>query len=94
MHTRLIPSSGEQLPVIGCGTYRGFDVDFNGAAFRQLREVLDSLFAAGGSVIDSSPMDGRAEAVGGICWERRMPAARHLSPRKSGLAAERPALLR
>ena len=65
MHTRAIPSSGEQLPVIGCGTYRGFDVGLNSAAYRQLPGVLDALFAAGGSVIDSSPMYGRAEAVTG-----------------------------
>jgi aryl-alcohol dehydrogenase-like predicted oxidoreductase len=65
MHTRPIPSSGEQLPVIGCGTYRGFDVAPGGAAFRQLPGVLDALFAAGGSMIDSSPMYGRAEAATG-----------------------------
>lgn len=65
MHTRPIPSSGEQLPVIGCGTYRGFDVGSNSPAFRQLPGVLEALFAAGGSVIDSSPMYGRAEAVTG-----------------------------
>lgn len=65
MHTRPIPSSGERLPVIGCGTYRGFDVDFNGPAFDRLRGVVNSLFEAGGSVIDSSPMYGRAEEVAG-----------------------------
>jgi diketogulonate reductase-like aldo/keto reductase len=65
MHTRPIPSSGEPLPVIGCGTYRGFDVGSQSAAYRQLPGVLDALFAAGGSVIDSSPMYGRAEAVAG-----------------------------
>jgi diketogulonate reductase-like aldo/keto reductase len=65
MHTRPIPSSGEQLPVIGCGTYVGFDVDLKSPAFERLPKVLDALFAAGGSVIDSSPMYGRAEAVTG-----------------------------
>jgi aryl-alcohol dehydrogenase-like predicted oxidoreductase len=65
MHTRPIPSSGEQLPVIGCGTYRGFDVAPGSAAFRQLPGVLDALFAAGGAMIDSSPMYGRAEAATG-----------------------------
>jgi diketogulonate reductase-like aldo/keto reductase len=63
MHTRKIPSSGEQLPVIGCGTYRGFDVERT--AYERLRQVLDKLFSAGGSVVDSSPMYGRAEAVAG-----------------------------
>ena len=65
MHTRLIPSTGEPLPVIGCGTYRGFDVRPDRGAYRRLRQVLDALFAAHGSVIDSSPMYGRAEAVTG-----------------------------
>ena len=65
MHTRPIPSSGEPLPVIGCGTYRGFDVRADRGASRRLQQVLDGLFAAGGSVIDSSPMYGRAEAVTG-----------------------------
>ncbi len=63
MHTRAIPSSGELLPVVGCGTWQAFDV---GAAERApLVEVLRLLFEAGGSVIDSSPMYGAAEAVVG-----------------------------
>ena len=65
MHTRPIPSSGKQLPVIGCGTYRGFDVERGSAACGRLRKVLDALFQADGSVIDSSPMYGRAEAIAG-----------------------------
>ena len=65
MHTRPIPSSGEQLPVIGCGTYRGFDVAPGSVAFRQLPGVLGAMFDAGGSMIDSSPMYGRAEAAAG-----------------------------
>jgi len=56
MHTRPIPSSGELLPVIGCGTYVGFDVPSDAAAHPQLPGVLDALFGAGGSVLDSSPM--------------------------------------
>src|SRR6185503_18758878 len=56
MQTRPIPFSGEQLPVIGCGTYRGFDVRPDSAAYSRLRSVLDALFAAGGSAVDSSPM--------------------------------------
>ena len=65
IHTRPIPSSGEQIPVIGCGTYRGFDVGSDSAAHKRLHQVLAALFAAGGSVVDSSPMYGRAEAVAG-----------------------------
>jgi aryl-alcohol dehydrogenase-like predicted oxidoreductase len=65
MRTREIPSTGEPLPVIGLGTYQGFDVAPGSAANAQLPEVLRALFAAGGSVIDSSPMYGRAEATTG-----------------------------
>jgi diketogulonate reductase-like aldo/keto reductase len=63
MHTRPIPASREEIPVIGLGTYRGFDVTPQSAAYRRLPQVLDALFAASGSVIDSSPMYGKAEAV-------------------------------
>jgi aryl-alcohol dehydrogenase-like predicted oxidoreductase len=65
MHRRKIPSSGATLPVVGCGTWRGFDVDAGPAARAPLAEVLRILFEAGGSVIDSSPMYGAAEAVVG-----------------------------
>ena len=65
MHTRPIPSSGEALPVIGLGTYRGFDVAAGSPRHAQLPGVLGALFSAGGSVIDSSPMYGRAEATAG-----------------------------
>ncbi len=65
MHTRKIPSSGAALPVIGCGTWRGFDVGEGAGERAPLAQVLRVLFEAGGSVIDSSPMYGRAEAVVG-----------------------------
>jgi diketogulonate reductase-like aldo/keto reductase len=65
MRTRAIPSTGEPLPVIGLGTYQGFDVAPGSAAYAQLPEVLRTLFGAGGSVIDSSPMYGQAEATTG-----------------------------
>jgi diketogulonate reductase-like aldo/keto reductase len=65
MHTRIIPSSGELLPIIGCGTWQTFDVGASEDERAPLLEVLRILFAAGGSVIDSSPMYGRSEAVVG-----------------------------
>ena len=65
MHKRRVPSTGEELPVIGCGTWRTFDVARSADAQAPLREVLAILFEAGGSVIDSSPMYGPAEAVTG-----------------------------
>ena len=65
MQTRAIPASGEALPVIGLGTYQGFDVAPGSAEYARLPGVLQALFAAGGSVVDSSPMYGRAESVTG-----------------------------
>jgi diketogulonate reductase-like aldo/keto reductase len=53
------------MPVIGLGTWRAFNVRAGEAARRPLREVLRLLFDAGGRMIDSSPMYGRAEAVTG-----------------------------
>lgn len=65
MLTRPIPSSGEALPVVGCGTWQTFDLDPPERG--PLAETLRTLFAAGGSVIDSSPMYGRSEdAVGDV----------------------------
>jgi diketogulonate reductase-like aldo/keto reductase len=65
MHTRPIPSTLEPLPVIGCGTYRTFDVGATPEDRTPLAAVLQVLFAAGGSVIDTSPMYGAAERVVG-----------------------------
>jgi diketogulonate reductase-like aldo/keto reductase len=65
IHKRPIPLSGEGLPVVGCGTWRTFDVSDDAARRHELADVLQVLFAAGGSVIDSSPMYGSAEAVAG-----------------------------
>ncbi|HSN21593.1 MAG TPA: aldo/keto reductase [Usitatibacter sp.] len=67
---RAIPSSGERLPAIGMGTWITFDVagDASAGATRSL--ILSDFFAAGGGVIDSSPMYGSSEQVLG----ERMPA--------------------
>jgi aryl-alcohol dehydrogenase-like predicted oxidoreductase len=65
MQQRKIPSSGETLPVVGVGTWQTFDVGAAAADRAPRAAVLDTLFAAGGSAIDSSPMYGRAEGVVG-----------------------------
>lgn len=65
MLTRAIPSTSEPLPMVGLGTYRGFDVAPADAAYKNLPAVLSALFAKGGTVIDSSPMYGRAEQTTG-----------------------------
>ena len=62
---RTIPSSGEQIPVIGLGTYQAFDVGETQEVRAPLKEVLTLFVARGGSLVDSSPMYGRAERVVG-----------------------------
>jgi diketogulonate reductase-like aldo/keto reductase len=63
MLTKPIPSTGESLPVIGLGTYSVFDVDSSSENIDARAAIVDALIAAGGSVIDTSPMYNRSEAV-------------------------------
>jgi aryl-alcohol dehydrogenase-like predicted oxidoreductase len=73
MRTRKIPRSGEELPVIGLGTWRTFDVGPSEEERAPRLEVLRRFLAAGGRVIDSSPMYGEAEAVVGDLLARLQP---------------------
>ena len=60
--TRAIPASGEKLPAVGLGTWITFDV--TDATQRRARgEILRAFFAAGGRLVDSSPMYGASEEV-------------------------------
>lgn len=58
---RAIPSTGEQLPVVGIGT-NAFDVE-SAADLAPLREVLREMPSLGGRLIDSARGYGRSEAV-------------------------------
>lgn len=63
---REIPSSGQAIPIVGLGTWQAFDVTAaDGADWAQAREALRSFVQAGGTVVDSSPMYGPAEAAVG-----------------------------
>lgn len=62
-----IPSTGEQLPVIGMGSWITFDVGDDPEARAIRIQVLQAFFAHGGAVIDSSPMYGSSEKVIGYC---------------------------
>ncbi|SDG25218.1 Aldo/keto reductase [Limimonas halophila] len=64
MTTRAIPASGEEVPVIGLGTARTFNVSPAGDLAPQ-RGVLEAFHAEGGRLVDTSPMYGRAEDVVG-----------------------------
>jgi aryl-alcohol dehydrogenase-like predicted oxidoreductase len=60
---RRIPSSAEELPIIGLGTSGPFEVGAAAAQRAPLQEVLGAFFAAGGRLIDTSPMYSTAEGV-------------------------------
>ncbi|HTS54550.1 MAG TPA: aldo/keto reductase [Burkholderiales bacterium] len=77
---RTIPGSGERIPVIGLGTYQAFDVGTSSAERTSLKAVLTTLVARGGSVVDSSPMYGRAEGViGDLAAELELRASLFLA---------------
>lgn len=61
--TRAIPSSGEQVPLVGLGSWITFNVGNDRAARDASAEVMRNFFAAGGRLIDSSPMYGSAQEV-------------------------------
>ena len=60
---RRIPSSGEQLPVIGLGSWITFNVGRDVAARNRCTEVIRAFLESGGRMIDSSPMYGSAQEV-------------------------------
>lgn len=68
MHTRIIPGTGEALPVVGLGTWQAFDVAGK-QGYAALGQVLSRFQASGATLIDSSPMYGRAEQVVGDLTE-------------------------
>jgi len=63
--TRPIPSSGEQIPVLGLGTWRAFDAGHGQSARAPLERCVSEFESLGGRLIDSSPMYGWAEEVAG-----------------------------
>jgi diketogulonate reductase-like aldo/keto reductase len=61
--TRPIPSTGERLPVIGLGSWITFNVGDDPELRDECTEVMRAFFAAGGRMIDSSPMYGSSQEV-------------------------------
>jgi diketogulonate reductase-like aldo/keto reductase len=71
-----IPSTGERIPVVGLGTWITFNVGRDPQGRRECAEVMRAFFAAGGRVIDSSPMYGSSQSVVGEGLQALgMPAA-------------------
>ena len=69
MMTKKIPSSGEDLPVVGLGTASSFIVNRSDAdAMTQRKDVIKTLFDNGGTIIDTAPSyRGSEGVVGDLC---------------------------
>lgn len=80
--TRTIPKSGEALPVVGLGSWITFNVGDDPAGRRASTAVMRAFFAAGGRLIDSSPMYGSSQEVIGEGIKKAGNAARLFSATK------------
>ncbi len=61
--TKRIPASGESLSVIGMGTWQTFNVGSDPKLRNARTRVLQTFFARGGQMVDSSPMYGSSQDV-------------------------------
>jgi diketogulonate reductase-like aldo/keto reductase len=61
--SRRIPSTGEELPAVGLGSWITFNVGDDRVARDECAEVMRAFFEAGGRLIDSSPMYGSSQEV-------------------------------
>lgn len=84
--TRAIPSSGERVPVIGLGTSGSFEIGTGASEREPRREVMRRFFAAGASLIDTSPSYSTAEmVVGDLLAELKMRDKAFLATKLSGV---------
>ena len=74
MEMRALGRSGLQVPVIGMGTWRTFDVS-SPTAEEGCRAVASAALEAGARLFDTSPMYGRAERLLARCLEGRRDEA-------------------
>ena len=68
--TRPIPAGGEELPLVGLGSWITFNVGNDEAARNACAEVVRAFFAAGGRLIDCSPMYGSSQPTIGHALAR------------------------
>ena len=61
--TRTIPATGEAVPAIGMGTSGSFQVQPGSPEYDALKQVLQTFFDGGGTLIDTSPNYGNADTV-------------------------------
>lgn len=67
---RTVPSSGEQVPAVGLGSWITFNVGNDPVLRASSAEVMRVFLDAGGRIIDSSPMYGSAQDVIGAGLEK------------------------
>jgi len=70
VQTRPIPSSGEQIPIIGMGTAVVYEIETSDPKFPVLVESVRAFLQGGGKLIDTSPTYGRAEPNLGEIFKR------------------------
>ena len=63
--TRAVPSTGEQLPLVGLGSSATFSRVARSEDVSALREVLSTMVELGGRVFDTAPGYGASEEVAG-----------------------------
>ena len=91
LNTRAIPSSGEQLPVIGLGSSATFASVARSEDVAALREVLTTLVGQGATLFDTAPSYGSSEQVAGrivneaglaskVFWATKLNVARGGGP--------------
>jgi len=96
--TKVIPHSGERLPVIGLGTANDFQMRPKGADRDKLKKIVDDLLAQGCKLIDTASTYGEAESVLGDLLSDQERAKVFLATkiedgsRKAGLAEFRRSL--
>jgi diketogulonate reductase-like aldo/keto reductase len=61
--SRPIPSTGEELPLVGLGSWITFNVGNDPVARDACAQVMRAFFDSGGRLIDSSPMYGSSQKV-------------------------------
>ena len=74
MEHRALGKTGLQVPVVGMGTWRTFDVHTE-AAKRNARAIVDTALKVDANFFDTSPMYGAAEQVLGECLQGRRNSA-------------------
>lgn len=68
--TRTIPSTGEDIPVVGLGSWITFNVGNDPVLLDSCANVIAAFYESGGRLIDSSPMYGSSQATIGYALKK------------------------